>query len=126
MEYPNDEALVDEYDKLQSLKAEIEKRLEDLKETIIKIAQQKSTNLLLGTTKVCSIKEYMKVLYPQDKTQLTAVIKAKGLYEQLSTLNYFKLNPRIIKGELDKEILDLVRKEKAFRISLMERGFYER
>lgn len=125
MELPDDQEIVDEYDKLQVMKAEIEKRIEDLREIIIKISQQKSTNLLLGTTKACSIKEYMKVLYPQDKTQLTAIIKAKGLYEQLSSINYFKLNPRIIKGELDKEILDLVKKEKAFRISLTARGFYQ-
>jgi len=38
------------------------------------------------------------------------------------SLNYFKLNPKILKNEIDKEIINLVKKEKAFRVSLKEKG----
>ena len=120
---PEDKEVIDELERLQSLKGEIDKKIEDLKETIIKISQQKNTSLLLGTNKLCSVKEYVKVIYPQDKAQLTTIIKAKGLYEQFSTINYFKLGPKIVRGEIDKEILGLVEKEKAFRVYLMDRRY---
>lgn len=39
------------------------------------------------------------------------MLRNKGLYEQFSSVNYFKLGPRILKGEVDKDIIDLVKKE---------------
>ena len=120
---PEDKEVIDEFERLQSLKGEIDRRIENIKETIIKISQQKNISLLLGTNKLCSIKEYVKIIYPQDKTQLTTIIKAKGLYEQFSTINYFRLGPKITKGDVDKEILSLVKKEKAFRVSLMDKRY---
>src|SRR3989338_3846072 len=105
---PEDKEVIDEFERLQSLKGEIDRRIENIKETIIKISQQKNISPLLGTNKLCSIKEYVKIIYPQDKTQLTTIIKAKGLYEQFSTINYFRLGPKITKGDVDKEILSLV------------------
>jgi hypothetical protein len=110
--------LVDEYEKLQNLKKELEERIDKIKDKIIVLAQQKDTDTLLGTNKSCSIKEYEKIVYPKDKTQIVELIKKKGLYEQLSSINYFKLGPKIVKNEIDKEIIDLVKKEKAFRVSL--------
>ena len=37
-------------------------------------------------------------------------IKEKGLYEELSSINYLKLGPKIIKNEIDREIIGLVGK----------------
>ena len=58
------------------------------------------------------------IIYTKDKTMLIEKIKEKGLYEELSSINYLKLGPKIIKSEIDREIISLVGKEKAFRISL--------
>jgi len=56
----------------------------------------------------------------EDKTILIEMIKSKGLYNELSSLNYFKISPKILKQEIDKEVIDLVKKEKAFRLSLKD------
>ena len=116
----NDNGLVDEYEKLEVQKKEIEQREAELKDRIIELAKQKNTEVLFGNHKKCSIKEYEKVIYPEDKTHILELIKKKGLYDKFSSVNYFKLNPAIIKKEIDKEIIDLTKKEKAHRLSFKD------
>ena len=116
----NDNGLVDEYEKLESLKKDIESKEEALKNKIIELAKQKNTEVLFGAHKKCSIKEYEKVVYPEDKTILIDKIKSKGLYNQYSAISYPKLSSAIVKGDIDLEISNLVKKEKAFRLSLKD------
>ena len=115
----NDNGLVDEYEKLENLKKDIELE-EELKKKIIDLAREKNTDILFGNHKKCSIKEYGRVVYPEDKTSLLELINKKGLYSEISSVSYPKLNSRILKGQIDKEVIDLVRIEKAFRLSLRE------
>ena len=117
-----DKELVDEYDKLQNMKKEIEEKIENLRRTIFDFAKLKNTGILFGTHKKCSVKEFDKVVYPEDKTLLIEMIKEKGLYDKFSSINYLKLGPKILKGEVDREIIELVRKEKSFRVSLIDMG----
>ncbi len=116
----NDNGLVDEYEKLEVQKKEIEQKEAELKNKIIELAKQKNTEVLFGNHKKCSIKEYEKVTYPEDKTQILELIKKKGLYDKFSSVNYLKLSPAIIKGEVDSEITNLTKKEKAFRLLFKE------
>lgn len=116
----NDNGLVDEFEKLEAQKKEIEQKEVELKKKLIELAKQKNTEVLFGMHKKCSIKEYEKVVYPEDKTQILELIKKKGLYDKFSSINYFKLSPAIIKGQVDNEILSLTKKEKAFRLSLRD------
>ena len=116
----NDNGLVDEFEKIQNLKKDLEIREEELKRKIIELSQQKNTDILFGNNKKCSVKEYTKVIYPDDKVLFVNLIRNKGLYEKYSSVNYLKLGPAIVKGEVDKDIADLTKKEKAFRISLKE------
>ncbi len=120
----NDKALIDEYEKLQAAKKDIEMKEGEIKTKIIALAQQKNTNLLFGTHKKCSIKEYQKVIYPEDKDSFAKLIKEKGIYEPYSQVNYSRLNQAIIKKDagIDKEILDKVSIAKDFRIILIDRG----
>jgi len=113
----NDNGLIDEFEKLETQKKEIEQKEAELKDKIIELAKQKNTEVLFGNHKKCSIKEYQKIIYPEDKTQIINLIKTKGLYNTYSTLNYMRLNSAIVKEEIDKEIIDLTKKEKAFRLS---------
>ncbi len=117
-----DKEIIDEFDNLQKAKKELEEKEKELRSRIIELAKQKNTNILFGSHKKCSIKEYEKVVYPEDKTRLIELIKNKGIYDKFSSINYFKLSPAIIKGELDNEIEELVKKEKAFRLSLIDMG----
>jgi len=116
----NDNGLVDEYEKLQKIKKELEAKEEGLKKEIIKLANEKNTSILFGTYKKCSIKEYTKVIYPEDKTSLVEMIRERGLYDKFSSISYFKLGPAILKGVVDKEISDLTKEEKAFRLSFQD------
>jgi len=116
----NDNGLIDEFEKLESQRKEIEVKEDELKKKIIELAREKNIGILFGTNKKCSIKEYEKVIYPDDKTIIVELIKKKGLYDKYSSVNYLKLNPAIIKGEVDKEVADLTKKEKAFRLSLKD------
>ncbi len=116
----NDNGLVDEYEKLQTLKNEINEKIENMKKEIINLAEQKNTNILFGSNKKCSIKEYFKVIYPDDKTKIIELVKRKGLYEMFSSINYLKLGSAIVKGAVDYDIQNLVKKEKAFRLSLLD------
>ena len=117
-----DKELVDEFERLTKFKKELDEKLEFIRTKIISLATQKNTDILFGTSKKCSIKSFDKVIYPEDKTLLVELIKKKGLYEQFSSVNYLKLGPRILKNEVDPEIVALVKKEKGYRVSLFERG----
>lgn len=116
----NDNGLVDELEKLQTLKKEIEQKEEDLKQKIIALAQEKNTDILFGNKMKCSIKEYARVVYPEDKTQIISLMKQKDIYNRYSMINYMSLNSAIIKGQIDKEITSLIKMEKTQRLSLKE------
>jgi len=119
MEFQSNKSLVDEFDNLQKIKKEIDDKLEKLRIELISTAKQKNTYIFFGTHKKCSIKEYEKVVYPENKDILIKKIKEKGLYEDVSSINYFKLSPKILKEQIDNEIIKLVKKEKDFRVSLI-------
>lgn len=114
----NDNGLVDEFEKLENQIKEINQKKEELKLKIISLSKEKGVNVLFGANKKCLIREYEKVIYPENKEFLIKIIKDKGLYENLSQLNYSRLRSKIVKNELDSDILDLVKKEKNFILSL--------
>ena len=118
----NQREIVDKFDNLQRQKADIENQIQEARELIIKFANENNLEFLPGTSKNCSIKSYTKVVYPEDKNILISAMKTKGLYEQFSSINYFKLSPKILKGDIDKEIIKLVKKEKAYRVSLVDKN----
>ncbi|MFH0755545.1 MAG: hypothetical protein V1910_02670, partial [bacterium] len=92
----NDNGLIDEFEKLENLKKELEQKETELKKKIIDLSKQKNTDILFGTNKKCSIKEYEKVVYPEDKTQILELIKKNGFYDKFSSINYLRLSPAVI------------------------------
>ena len=116
----NDNGLVDEFEKLESQIEEINKKKEELKIQIIALSKEKNINILFGKNKKCLIKEYEKVVYPENKEFLIRIIRDKGLYEELSQISYPRLSSRIIKNQLDSDILNLVKKEKDFRLAFRD------
>jgi len=117
-----DKNLVDELDRLDKIKTEIEDKIHNIKLEIINIAKLENKEHIFGTHKMCSIKPFNKVIYPEDKTALVNLIKAQGLYETLSMLNYSRISSKINKKELSQDIIDLVKLEKEFKITLIDRG----
>ena len=116
--------LVDELDKLEITKKEVESKINNLKSEIANIAKIEGKNFINGTHKGCSVKEYDKVIYPEDKDYFAKLIREKGIYDYFSQVNYSRLSPAIIKKDIsiDKEILDKVKITKSFRVVLIDKG----
>lgn len=120
----SDKSLIDELDKIQATKKDIEMKEEELKKKIIVFAQQKNTVLLFGTHKTCSIKEYQKVIYPEDKDFLTKMLKEEKLYDHFSQINYSRLSSAITHkdAQIPSKILEQVKISKDFKLTLLDRG----
>ena len=116
--------MVDELDKLEISKKDVESKIENLKSEIANIAKIEGKNYINGTHKGCSVKEYDKVIYPEDKDSFSELVKEKGIYEYFSQVNYSRLSPAIIKRDIkiDKEIIDKVKITKCFRVVLIDKG----
>ncbi len=110
--------LVDEYALLYTVKRETEEKLDAVKEKIIKFAVQKGLSVIYGSNKNASLKEYLKLEYD---SRLINALKEKGLYEELSMLCYPKLCSKAAKEELSKDIMKLIKKEKAYAVRLGKR-----
>ncbi len=117
-----DKNLVDELDRLDKIKRETEDKINDIKAEIINLAKIEHKEIIFGTHKMCSVKPFEKVIYPEDKTALVNLIKSQGLYETLSMLNYSRITSKIHKKELSQDILNLIKIEKDFRLTLIDRG----
>jgi len=59
--------LVDDFSKLQKTKKEAEIEIEEVEKDLIEFAKQKGINVVFGTDKKCSVKEYDKTIFPDDK-----------------------------------------------------------
>ncbi len=108
--------LVDEYTELYKIKKETEDRLEIIKRNLIDFALSKNINIVYGSNKKISVKETLKCVLPEDKNDLIRLIKMKGLYEDLTMINYQKFLSRIQSNEIDEDVLKLVLLEKDYRL----------
>ncbi len=114
--------LVDELADFINIKKKAELKIEELRSKILRFSIENSTNSLFGDKFNCFIKEFEKISIPlENKEKLIALIKQKGLYEDLSNLNIFKLRSRALKGNLDEDITSLTKKEKDYRLNLVRR-----
>lgn len=57
----------------------------------------------------------------ENKEKFIKILKDKGLYDELSMLNYMRVNSKAVKGELDKNIQKMLDIVKDFRLSLSKR-----
>ena len=108
--------LTDQLDELILQKIELDKKIDEVKKNLIEFARHEKVNVVYGTWKKANVKEYEKVIYPEDKEKFISIIKEKGLYEELSSLNYLKLNGKILKNQIDKDIMSMIKKQKEFRV----------
>jgi len=113
--------LVDKYLEIKTKLSELKTAEEEFKDNLVRYAKQFEIDVVYGSNMKCSVKEIDKIVLPEDKEELIKILKEKGLWEDFVTLNYMKLNSGIIKGNLDKEIKDIVDVVKDFRLSLSKR-----
>lgn len=114
----SEKELIDRFRNLQNLKKDIDADLKEIRELIIRMSFEKDSEVLFGSDMWCSVKEYDKVVYPEDKELLLRVLKEKGDYDKVSGVIYPRLSSKILKGGVSSEVVDMVKKEKAYRLVL--------
>ncbi|MGA2573255.1 MAG: PD-(D/E)XK nuclease family protein [Candidatus Methanomethylicaceae archaeon] len=122
-EFKNDDGvkLVDRLAKLQELMSTANKEIQELRGELVEFALQKGLSRVYGSNKKASVKEYVRICFPEDKGELISLIREKGLYDELSMLNYPAISSRIAHDEIDQDIASLAKKENAYRITLSNR-----
>ena len=112
---------VDEFSELKLKKREIEDREDKLKEDLIAFAKSKGIDIIYGSNMKCSVKEFDKIVLPEDKEELIKLMKNKGIWDEFSSINFMRLQSKVLKNEIDKEIKKMIEIEKDFRLSLSKR-----
>jgi putative RecB family exonuclease len=113
--------LVDEFSEIKTKLSELKKAEEDFKDKLIAYAKQFGIDIVYGSNMKCSVKEIEKVVMPEDKEEFIKLLKDKGLWDECSMVCYPKINSKVIKKDIEKEIIDAVNIEKDFRLSLSKR-----
>ncbi|MBI2151309.1 PD-(D/E)XK nuclease family protein [Candidatus Woesearchaeota archaeon] len=112
--------LVDELAKLDSEKKITEDRIYQIKEDLIKFAQQKDLSVVFGTDNKATVKPYDKIEYPKTE-EFVELLKKKGLFEELAVLNYSKFLSKILKREVDTDVLREIKTEQGWMVRLGKR-----
>jgi len=110
--------LVDAFAQYTEQKREAEEKLEEIKENLIKFCEQNKIDMVYGSNKKASVKEFMKIVLPANKEKFIQLLKKKGLYEEFSMICYSKLQSSFLKRKMDESVSKLIETEKGFRISL--------
>ncbi len=112
---------VDEFAELKLKKKEMEEREEELKDSLIQFAKFKGIDVIFGSNMKCSVKEFDKIVLPEDKEELIALMKQKGIWEEFATINFMKFQSRIVKDGVQEDITKMIGREKDFRLFLSKR-----
>ena len=100
---------------------EMEEREEELKDSLIQFAKFKGIDVIFGSNMKCSVKEFDKIVLPEDKEELIALMKQKGIWEEFATINFMKFQSRIVKDGVQEDITKMIGREKDFRLFLSKR-----
>jgi putative RecB family exonuclease len=113
--------LVDEFSEIKTKLTELKKSEDEFKEKLIAYAKQFGIDIVYGSNKKCSVKEIEKVILPEDKDKLITLMKEKGIWDDMSMINFMKFQSSVLKEELDNNVKDMVDVIKDFRLSLSKR-----
>src|SRR3989344_78015 len=105
---------------------EIEDKLDELRSLIIMFAEQKGINVVYGSNKKASIKEYDAIKIPlkhtMEREKLNNLLKELGKLEEVLDIDIYALQKTIKEKRWNQETLDrlnnFVRIERAKRLSL--------
>ncbi len=116
--------LVDKYSEIKTKLSELKKAEEEFRDNLIRYAKQFKVDVVYGSNQKCSVKEFEKIVLPEDKEEkekFIRLLKDKGLWDEFSMINFMKLNSKVIKEEVDEDISEKLEKVKDFRLSLSRR-----
>jgi putative RecB family exonuclease len=122
-EFKDDDGLklVDEFSIVKNKMSELKKKERFLKEKIIDFAKQKNIDKIYGSNKKVSVKEFVKVVLPEDKKGFQQLLKDKGFFDKVAVISHPKISSLILKNEFPADIMSLVAKEIDYRLSLSNR-----
>ena len=112
---------VDRFSEIKTRLKELENEEDKLKEDLIAFAKSKGIDIIYGSNMKCSVKEIDKIVLPEDKEELINMLKDKGIWEEFSSINFMRLQSKVLKDEIDEEIKKMVDIEKDFRLFLSKR-----
>jgi len=113
--------LVDKYSELKTKLAEFEEEKEEFEDKLIEFSKQLGIDVIYGSNNVAKVKEGQKIILPEEKEELIAILKDKGLWDEIAMINFMRLQSHYFKGKLHEDILNKIKTEKDWRISLSKR-----
>jgi len=115
--------LVDEFSEIKKQLTEIQNKQDEFKEKLIVYSKQFGVDIVYGSNMKCSVKEFDKLVMPEgeDKDKFIQLMKDRGIYEDCSMVCYPRLQSKVLKDDIDKELKKMCQIEKDFRLSLSKR-----
>ncbi len=111
---------VDEYAKLASIIDDSERKKEKIKFDLIRFAEQKGVEVVWGTHHKTSVKLYESIFYPKTE-EFRLLLKQKGIYDKVTTLNNQMLRSFVLRGNIDDDIKQRIRIEEGHIVRLSKR-----
>lgn len=123
--------MVDELSRLKADRAELEARIEQVREIILEFARQNGLTALFGTGQIAQIKDSEwprlpdRKLNPKAREALEKLLKERDLWEKASEVTRYKLD-RILKDrnipeDLKQKLRALAPVEKQFAVTVIRR-----
>ncbi|MCX6803045.1 MAG: PD-(D/E)XK nuclease family protein, partial [Candidatus Diapherotrites archaeon] len=114
--------LVNSFAVLKEKEREVEEELTLVKDDLILFSKQEKIDVIYGSNKKVSVKEYEKfIIEDENKQKAEELLKKHGLFEQFTLVSWAKLNSQIAEDNIPKDIAKLAKKEKDYRVSLSKK-----
>ncbi|PIN77707.1 hypothetical protein COV16_06525 [Candidatus Woesearchaeota archaeon CG10_big_fil_rev_8_21_14_0_10_34_8] len=112
--------LVDELTAVEEEKKKAEARISEIREDLITFSQQKGINTVFGTKKKAKVSAFDRIVYPKTE-EFYSLLKEKGIWDDVITLNYSKFLSQIRKRNVDTDVLEQIETEQSWKITLSKR-----
>ena len=122
-EFKDDEGvkLVDEFSEIKKLLYDLRKREERLRGSLVEFSKQKKIDTVYGSNMKASVREFDKIVMPEDKEELIKLMKNKGIWDDFAAINFMKFQSGVVKGNVDDDVRKLVDIVKAWRVSVSKK-----
>ncbi len=123
-EFKEDEGVrfVDEFSEVKKQLTELQNKQDELRNSLIEFAKQKGVDIVYGSNMKASIKEFDKIVLPEEKEELIQLMKDKGLWDELAMINFMRLQSKFLKGDLHEDVAGMIERVRDFRVSVSKRG----
>ena len=113
--------LVDEFSEVKTKLAELKERDEELRLRLVEYGKRFDVDAVYGSNRVARLKEFEKIVMPEDKIGFEKLLKEKGLWDEYSMVCFPKLQSGVLRGEVGDWVKDKVEVVKDWRVSLGKR-----